>query len=287
MNVKENLKPDASAPKKLQEKDFIQETKNSSALPPWLFIAIVLGILCAIWAIGNWVATEMAVKVEESPFLHVTNRQMSLFLWQNPEYMRAHANTKTGYLPGFNSGGNVNPKLESIDEYVSAPPELLFRYHTWYRFLETYVMPRNISPLEFKEFLESSPEWLPEHWAKAPDEYKQFVQNFDQVKESNLQELGESVLPKQVRNAFFGWKNYYREGDLINRQKPTVGEMREFISHYPNYARNYWRNLYPEYLKITASESIDPKRIIPEAEFPSFLRVAYFNWAQQASRKSS
>lgn len=276
-SAKPEPKRESRGEKILEEKNFIYEEKGKNPIPLWFFIAIVLGIFTILWGAGNWVLQEMKTKVEENPFLQVTNREMSVFLWQNPEFMRIHSSNKTGYLPGFYSIGKVNPKPENINEFVVAPPEVIFGYHTWKRLLSEYVIPRQIPREEFKEFLASSPEWKPENWAKAPEEYKQFVDEFDLVSVPNLQSLPIQTLPKNVRNAYLGWKNYYREGDLINQEKPSVGEMREFLDRYPNYSRHNWRNLYPLYLQTLQDQSTDPETIIPNEELTSFLRAAYYN----------
>jgi hypothetical protein len=264
---------------KLEEKDFIQEVKGKNPMPVWLFVAIVVAIFSVLWVAGNWYFQKIETKIQESPFLQVTNREMSLFLWQNPEYMRIHSPSKTGYLPGFNSVGSVNPKLEALETYVSVSPEVLFKYHTWNRLLGKYVIPRPINPKEFREFLVSAPEWDPKNWPNAPQEYRQLISELDLMQVPNMQTLTETAFPNSVRNAFLGWKNYYREGDLINQIKPKVKEMKEFIDRYPNFARNYWRNLYPDYQKSLLDASANPEAIISSEEISPFLRVSFYNYS--------
>ena len=89
MNPEDKLEPKVPQPetdqrklKTLEEKDFIYEAKGNDPLPPWFFIIIVLGIFSIIWLGGNWFLQTMETKVDENPFLQVTNREMSLFLWQ-------------------------------------------------------------------------------------------------------------------------------------------------------------------------------------------------------------
>src|SRR5271154_2343172 len=87
--------------KPLQEKDFIQESYTKNPFPIWLWFFIVITITALLWGGGSWYTKRMNQEIRSSPFLQVTNRQLSLFLWQFPEYMRANARTKNGYLPGF------------------------------------------------------------------------------------------------------------------------------------------------------------------------------------------
>jgi hypothetical protein len=244
----------------------------------------VIAIFTILWAGGTWLYQQRQTKVEENPFLNVTNREMSLFLWQNPEYMRIHNSGKTGYLPGFHASGKVNPMLESVNDFAAAPPEVLFQYHTWKRLLGDYTFPRPIPIDEFKEFLSSSPEWSPENWKQAPTEYMQFIKEIDLMKVADLQTLPREVLPVSLRQAFLGWKNYYREGDLINKAVPTRGEMRAFLEQYPNFARHNWRNLHPEYLRSLESASEDDQPLSNE-ELTSFLRAGYYNYKE--AQKSS
>lgn len=263
--------------KKLKEKDFIDESQGSLGVPIWLFAAIVLGIFGILWMIGNWASQSIGSREQDKPFLQVTNRQMSLFLWQNPEKMRINVRNKTGYLPGFFSVGKANPKPETIDEYVAAPPELLFEYHTWDRLLGAYLVPRTISEEEFREFLQASPEWNATYWPSAPAGYKQLLDRIAKGESVDISHVEEGVLPKQVLQAFFGWKNYYKEGDAINAMRPTVSEIQAFLAKYPHYERSYWRNLYPDYLKIFLNETVDPHSPIPQEQLAPFLRAVYFN----------
>jgi len=267
----------------LDEKDFIYRGKEKEPIPFWMFFAIVAAIFSFLWIGGNWIFKERQTKIENNPFLQVTNREMSLFLWENPELMRQSARNKTAYLPGFHSvGRNANPKLETVEKYVTAPPQVLFKYHTWDRLLGDKVFARPITRDEFSAFLKASPEWLPEHWPKAPEEYKQLIKEFGIINRSKLQTLPKAVLPKDVRKAFVGWKNYYREGDAINRLSPTLTELRQFLIKHPNYCRHHWQNIYPNYLKSLADPSLGAQETIPNEEMPPFLRAAFYN-AQRAN----
>lgn len=258
---------------KLKEKDFISESQSGWGIPTWLFSAILLGLFGVLWMITSWISQSIGTQTKDKPFLQVTNREMSLFLWQHPEEMRIHMRNKTGYLPGFSSTGNANPKPESIGEYVSAPPALLFQYHTWKRLLGDYLFPRPISSAEFKEFLAASPEWNAANWTGASEGYKHLLESLDKENTPHL----ESSLPKEVQQAFIGWKNYYKEGGEINAERPTVGAMRTFLQKYPHYERACWRNIYPSYLKILLDEKADPQALIPIEQMEGFLRSAYFN----------
>ncbi|NGX42833.1 MAG: hypothetical protein K940chlam7_01121 [Chlamydiae bacterium] len=262
----------------LQEKDYIYERKQKDPFPLWLWITILVGIIALLWIGGSRLVQQVEQKVETSPFLRVTNRKMSLFLWQNTEHMRSHTKRKTGYMPGFYSDRRVTPKVETADRFVSAPPEVIFLYQTWERLLSQYVFPRPISTPEFQEFLRDDEQWQPENWSEAPEEYKYLVQELNILEIENLQTLPEETLPKEVRNAFIGWKNYFREGSRINRQVITVEGIRKFLEEYPNYSRNYWRNIYPNYLESLLNKNVDPTTTVPDHELTSFLRAAYYNY---------
>jgi hypothetical protein len=269
----------------LDEKDFIQEIKGKNPLPIWGFTLIVFAIFTLLWAGGVLLFQQRQAKVQENPFLKVTNRELSLFLWQNPEFMRIHNASKTGYLPGFHSTDRVNPKLESVNDFAVAPPEVLFQYHTWKRLLGNYIFKRPISMEEFKEFLSSDPEWIPENWPEAPSEYDQFVKEMELLKVKDLQTLSLDILPLEVRQAFLGWKNYYREGDLINKPPPKTGEIQVFLKQYPNFSRPNWRNVYPEYLISIQNVSANEEESLSNEELTSFLRAAFYNFKE--SQKNS
>lgn len=264
----------------LQERDFIREAKLKNPVPIWLWMLIILAVVALTMSLVNQIQEKVHAKVGASPFLRVTNRDISLFLWKYPEHMRLHQKRKTGYLPGFPTRDKVNPKLETVDDNVSAPPEVLFLYHTWRRLLYPYSTPRPISTTEFKEFLEYAKEWDPKKWAKAPEEYQQLVADLDLLQIKNLGSLPNETFPHDVRLAFFGWKNSMIEWNKIKTTKITAGEMTEFLTQYPHYSRNYWRNLYPEYLESLHGESVEPEAVISENEVPIFLQIAFYNFKQ-------
>lgn len=269
----------------LQEKDFIQENYSKNPWPFWSMLAVFLCVVVLFWGIGSWYYQTMETAIEESPFLQVTNREMSVFLWQFPEYMPQHVKEKTGYLPAFDYRERLGVSIDAVDEYVQAPPGLLFLYHTWARLLQDYEMPRPISRLEFIEFLDLQPEWKPINWPKAPSGYKKMVQGIKFSREENLNKLSYDVLPLQVRQAFQGWKNYRLEGELINLIKITYGDLKVFLKKYPHYDRNYWRNIvyakYPRYLLTYSFEDFKDSEEVAKGEIAPFLRVALFNVLQE------
>ena len=92
------------------------------------------------------------------------------------------------------------------------PPETLFLYHTWDRLLGAICFRRPISAEEFAAFLKDAEEWHPKNWADAPAAYAALV-------ESDFTDDLQDRLPLQVRQAFVGWRNYFKEGEEINRRE--------------------------------------------------------------------
>jgi len=268
--------------KELQEKDFTQDSLRKNPFPFWIWLVILTSLIAIFWGSGNWYSNFINQEVAKSPFLQLTNRQFSIFLWQFPEYMRINAKSKQGYLTGFQYQENkINMVLSDADKYVVAPPDLLFLYHTWQRLISQEFTPRAIPSDEFKEFLAYAEEWQPRYWPEAPKPYVALVQ--DLAKNASVQDLNEQsedILPILVRQSFQGWKNYFKEGDAINSINPTYAEMQQFIKEKPHYARNYWRNIvevqYPMYLKSIKQQKQND--IMPRNEIAPFLRVAYYNF---------
>ncbi|NGX58138.1 MAG: hypothetical protein K940chlam3_01043 [Chlamydiae bacterium] len=257
--------------KKLDDDQLINEgfSKNPRPFILWFFILalLILGILSLQWSLKEY----LEEKICESPFHRVTNREMSLFLWQNPEFMRAHVAKKSGYLPNFQYLDKVSVEPQFADDFVVAPPEILFLYHTWNRQVGDLYIPRPINPAEFQEFLAYAEEWQPQYWDEAMGNYIQLVENLS----SNESDLNEH-LPLEVKQAFQGWKNYTQEGDQIQNIQPTYEQMRRFLKKYPTYARNYWKNVVSvKYLQTL--EDGNPQDIIPKVELSAFLKVAFFN----------
>lgn len=272
-----------ASPPELQEKDFIQEGYRKNPFPFWLWLFLLTAILAILWGGSAWYSDRISSIFMENPFLQVTNRQLSLFLWQNPEFMRINSKQKSGYLTGFHYVDNVTMELASADHYAVAPPEVLFRYHTWSRLIKDESPLGKISRNEFRKFLDEVPEWQPTYWTHAPKEYEKMIQELPSSSKGDLSTLDQSVLPRDVRIAFQGWRNYFKDGEAINQVKPTFVQMRQFLTSYPHYARNFWRNIVadsnPDYLKDLASSS--GEGVVPANAMSSFLKVAIFNYLQE------
>lgn len=274
----------------LPEKDFIQESSGWGSLPVWLWIFLLSTLILTVIGTWNWYQGYFQDKKDEKPFLDVTNRQFSVFLWQFPSYLRMNSPIKTGYLPGFESN-TEGVQLSEVENYVSAPPDLLFLYHTWSRLLEPYYISRPIAPASFEVFLNETQQWLPLYWKDAPKEYAALIDNHTYKDKEDLQHLTHSELPIIVRQSYQGWKNYFEEGPDINALEPTFGEVKEFLTQYPNYMRNYWRNLAtiakqqvagPNYLLDFLHSLEDLEEKVPQNQLAPFLKVALYN-AKQAN----
>ena len=268
--------------KELSEKDFINEGYSKNPFPLWVWFFLLTTFLALIWGGSSWYNNKMSLLMRSSPFLQVTNREISLFLWQNPEFMRINAKEKNAYLPGFRYLDKVTPDTSQVDQYVVAPPELLFRYHTWKRLISKEFTQRQIPKKDFKNFLSYAEEWQPRFWAAAPKEYVSMVENLPSSKADDLSTLSLQALPMEVRMAFQGWQNYFIDGEAINNLQPTYAQMREFLTTHPHYARNYWRNIVedhkPNYLKSLSVAQRDVDALVPVDEMDSFLKVAVYNF---------
>ena len=174
------------------------------------------------------------------------------------------------------------------DQYVVAPPDVLFLYHTWHRLVSQEFTERKIPLPEFRKFLAYVEEWDPKNWPQAPSEYVQFVKALPNAKTEDLKTLPLSTLPLEVRQAFQGWKNYFLEGNLINEVKATYAEMQEFLAKHPHYTRNYWRNIFDDantsYLKILTLGTFNLEDQMPSNQFSALLKAAFLN-AQQAKKE--
>lgn len=268
----------------LQEKNFIQESYKKNPNTLWVSLAITAAIAALFWGVGSWYFNVMQTQLGRSPFLQVTNREMSLFLWEFPEKMPQNVQNKTGYLPGFEYQERIGLKSETADNFVNAPPELLFLYHTWDRLIHPEFIQRAIPRKEFIEFLELQPEWKLEFWSSAPESYKKFIKGLHNSALKNLESLPIEILPLAVREAFTGWKNYRYEGELINHTEVKFSVLEQFLNTHPHYARNYWRNIlrlsYPQYLATYTFGKYNPEDIVPNDELAPFLKVALFNFIQ-------
>jgi hypothetical protein len=263
----------------LSEKDFINESYEKDPFPFWFWLFVVAAITTLIWSGSIWYNDKLKAIFQESPFLRVTNREMSQFLWQNPEFMRANVKIKNGYLTDFEYMDRVGLDPDAAEEYAIAPPELLFRYHTWQRLVGDVYIPLPIPKEMFKLFIADAQEWQPEYWPSAPKAYIKMLQDLPKSTTDDLSTLPEESLPRQVRIAFQGWKHFFYDGESINDLKPSKDLVTEFLSKFPNYARNYWRNIveenFPDYLK-----DIDAQEIVPSKEMAPFLKVALYDYSQ-------
>lgn len=270
----------------LPEKDFIQEGYSKNPFPFWLWLFLLAVVIVLAWGGTRWYSGKIDFIFSNSPFLQVTNRQLSLFLWQNPEFMRVNAKQKGGYLTGFQYAENVTMELASADQYAVAPPDLLFRYHTWNRLISAELTQRSIPRDEFREFLSAAPEWMPTYWPEAPAEYNKMIKDLGSSRVEDLATLPEATLPLSVRIAFQGWKNYFKEGEAIDGVKPTYAEVEKFISSHPHYARNYWRNIVDtltlHYLKNMNDR--EKSGVVPSNEMAPFLKVAIYNYLESVKK---
>ncbi len=198
--------------------------------------------------------------------------------------MRANVTFKIGYLPHFHSKDEVHLLAEYAEEYVLASSELIFDYHVWNRLLaRSSLAPRPILGEEFSQFLAENKEWLPEFWKKAPKSYRNLVLKLDMLSNEDLQSLPLQVLPFEVRLAFQGWKNYFKEWEAIEKVQPTQAQMASFLTKHPNYGRSYWRNILmdkrPNYL-ISFKQGAEEvtSGLLKEDELSEFLKIGYYNF---------
>jgi len=265
----------------LSEKDFIQESRQKPTFPYWVWLFLIAVVAALVLGGGSWYTNRLSELFKISPFLQVTNREISLFLWQNPEYMRINAKQKNGYLPAFKYLDKITIDLAQADQFATAPPDLLFRYHTWKRLLSGEFTSTPIPKKEFLSFLSYAQEWQPPFWVDAPAGYKKLVEGLEENPIQDLATLSQEILPVDVRIAFQGWQNYFADGEAINTFLPTQEQLRQFLASHPNYARNYWRNIVqertPNYLR-SLKPSGNNEGLIPGSELTSFLRVAIFNY---------
>lgn len=268
-----------------REENFIHEGYAKDPWFLWISFVLLATLLFTLWGGQTLYQKYIQSRIAINPFLQVTNREFSLFLWQNPEYMRVHFKNKTGYLPGFQYAEKIGVDPQAADQYVVAPPQIISLYHAWHRLIGTEFTARPIPIEEFREFVQYAEEWHPKYWAAASDEYINFFNFLTESTLLDLQALPWTTLPQEVRSAFQGWKNYFKEGAQINALRPTYTQMQTFLAAHPHYARTYWKNVLvdsvPNYLK--GLESLDLEVEIPYDELTPFLRVAFFNFQQSIS----
>lgn len=261
-----------NTPPQLSEKDFFNESYRKDPFPFWFWLIVTSVFVAILWGAYAWYGKLLKTEYKENPFLQVTNREMSVFLWQEPSLMRVNAPAKSAYMPGFQYIEKFSVDVPYADDYVIAPPEVIFRYHAWHRLVSNEFAQRPISVPEFKEFLNYAEEWLPRNWPSAPKGYADIIASLDG--QSDLA----ANLPLTVRQAFQGWKNFFKEGDAINALRPRAAEVQAFLLKYPHYARNYWRNIAgTRYLQSLLGGGISPDASVPIDELPGFLLLALYN----------
>lgn len=277
-------KADREADEELLEKDFIDESAPKSPLFLLMWGLAFISFVTIFWGVGSWYNRTMEQKIEDSPFLQVTNRELSVFLWHFSDNMPQHVKDKLGYLPAFEYQNRIGIRPEDADDFCQAPPELLFLYHTWDRLLSSDYIPRPIPKAQFVEFLEDQPEWSAEYWSGASEGYQRFLRELDSLSRDDLSGEPEWALPKVVRQAFQGWKNYKYEGQQINDLNLKYAELQAFMRRYPHYARNFWRNILiravPTYLLEYTYAEFEGVELVPDTELSPFLKVALFNFLQ-------
>jgi hypothetical protein len=274
--------------KPLSEKNFIHEGYSQNPSLLWIWLALVAIVACLFSGFSSWFEKRVEAEIKAKPFLEVTNREMSLFLWQNPTFMRSHAKNKAGYLIGFKYMEKETMELNSTEDFVVAPPDLLFLYHTWHRLVGLDYIPKPIPLAEFKEFIGAVEEWQPQHWPKAPKAYAEFLDELSTSTIQDLQSVSEELFPREVRQAFQGWKNYFKEGDTINHLIPTYAQVGNFLANHPFYARNCWRNIHDlageKYLETLTLGHFSPNDLVPDEQLPPFLKVALYNAIPRSSQ---
>lgn len=250
----------------LDEKDFIQEDFHKDKRPMWFFL-ILLSLVIVGYSLVRQSQDRLQQRLlEDRLFFNVTNRELSVFLWQNPELMRGNVQSRSNYLPAFEYLGDVTVNPNRADEKVIGPRELLYRYHQWARLLGDKVFDRKIPHKYLMEFLEEDAQWKPEYWKGAPKEYAQ----------AYAQGLLEKVdLPLKLRQAFHGWFAYKYEGVAINQIVPTAKELRAFLKEQPEYARHNWYFIYKELGMNYLGSLQELEGVYPLREISPQLRWAY------------
>ncbi|MCB1149498.1 MAG: hypothetical protein KDK48_04970 [Chlamydiia bacterium] len=266
----------------IKDDQLINEGFRKNPKPLFKGVLILALLFLAILGIQWGLKRTLAERVADSPFNRVTNREMAVFLWQNPEFMRVNSKTKSGYLPGFQYLDSVAAEPELAGEFVVAPPEVLFLYHTWKRQIGGYDFRERIEPAQFLKFLEYDPIWTPENWNEAPKRYVEMVSHLSEDSPINMTDLPHAVLPLMVRQAFVGWNNFFHNGNAIRTLQITRKEMQEFLEVYPYYSRPFWQNIVGEqYLR--SLESGPQAELLPQDELNGFLKQAFFNSIQERS----
>ena len=154
----------------IKDDELIREEYSKNPKRFWGWLLFLFLVILLIFALQWGLKRTLEGRVCKSPFFRVTNREMSVFLWQNPELLRVHQKKKMGYLPGFQYLDKVSLEPELDKAWVVAPPEVLFAYHTWARLLGEVWIATPILVSDFKNFLNYAEEWKIENWKEAPKE---------------------------------------------------------------------------------------------------------------------
>lgn len=250
-------------------------------------LGIFLCVLLVIWALDKWEDEIHYNKVQDDHFFQVTNRDLSIFFFQNPGILEY-----TGKVPYFNSAEVpiiLAPHFADVD--ADAPVSLLYRYQVWKRLLYGKLAKEPIYVFRFVEFLNENCMWLPSNWAAAPHEYVTLISSMEQNSETDLSKLSYKELPYEVRVAFQGWRSYTLDWDDIRSIDPTGIELEKFLVEHKEYLRPLWINFErestPHYLKSfsPAGKFIgkDPHQKISEDELTAFLKMGLFNSQQSQS----
>ncbi len=252
----------------LEEKDFIHEGVKKDPFPLIIWFIVLTALIASAWGLSTWYDKLITREIKQDPFLQVTNREFSLFLWDNPEFMRIHVSDKASYLPAFEYVETLAMKTEMAEDYVVVPPHVLFDYHTWRRLIFNEIPVQKVLKDDFKKFLDYAQEWKPENWKQAPSEYIKTVTTLEKNTERVLE------VPREVQQAYTGWKNFFIEGEKINAFQPSYALLDRFLIDHPHYSRNYWQNMLPEYLKTQGKGD----NVIPRQELVGFLIKALYNF---------
>lgn len=267
----------------LEEKDFIHEEYGKNPAPFWFWLVFSLTVVGVIAYITYFTQEKEKATIASNPFLQVTNRDFSLFLWQNPGFMKQNLKGDRSYLPAWGDRLTVDPTR--ADEWVEATPTALFMYHTWSRLVGDYVYSRSISQKEFLKFLEADPQWDPRYWKNAPVPYITLIRWMEGNNYNDLKELSYKELPQVVRQAFIGWKNYTQESQAINTIKPTWRQVWTFLDLYPNFKRSFWINLVkeerPYYLK---NDDVKGTDVVSEDRMDGLLKMALYNYTYPSNK---
>lgn len=248
----------------------------------WAFILILIAFFILFWGVRAW-GSFLITRKTHKPFLYVTYRDFSNFLWQNPNYINLRNEPFLAtYLPRYKD----HPR-RFADEIVLAPFDLIYQYHVWKRLLGNSLGKRPIYGSEFKEFLADNCEWQPENWPNAPEGYQDIIKQLPSLQDSDLQTQAMKALPLNVRMAFQGWKNYTQEWNAIRNMKIKRGELNSFLKKHPEYNRYYWRNILkdqiPYYLISFPQGSLKkidrPDVFVSDQELSDFLRIGYYNYS--------